>query len=96
MDLQAVLSRLHSLAPELKEAGVRSLFVFGSVARGESDAASDVDLAVEFSRPIGLFEFSGLKLRLEEVLGCKVDLVMPSGLRPEVRDSLMRDAVRAA
>lgn len=81
---------------ELKQAGVSALYVFGSVARNSAGADSDVDLAVEFNRPIDLFAFAGLKARFEEVLGVRVDLVMPSGLRPEMRDRIMREAVRAA
>ena len=96
MELSTVLERLKGLQPALSAAGVSVLYVFGSVARGEASSRSDVDLAVEFNRPIGLFEYAGLKRQLEDTLGCRVDLVMPSGLRSEVRDRIMKDAVRAA
>ena len=61
---------------------VRSLALFGSVARGEAGADSDVDLLVEFSRPIGLLHVSATALFLEEVLGRPVDLVLRRALLP--------------
>ncbi|MCC7491197.1 MAG: nucleotidyltransferase family protein [Fimbriimonadaceae bacterium] len=87
------------LAPrraELRQRGVRSLRVFGSVARGEASEASDVDLLVEFSEPIGLFAYAGLQADLEDWLGVPVDLVTESGLRPEVRPTALAEAVLAA
>lgn len=53
---------------------VKSLALFGSVARDEARQDSDVDLLVEFSHPVGLFEFIGLQQFLEFLLGCPVDL----------------------
>ena len=96
MELAAVLERLRAIRPQLAERGVCRLLVFGSVARGESHAASDVDLAVDFDRPIGLFAFAGVKRLVEEALQTKVDLVMLAGLRPAMRDSVLKEAVLAA
>jgi len=56
---------------ELRHAGVRTLSLFGSVVRGEAGPESDVDLLVEFDRPVGLFELVGLQLRLEDWLGAR-------------------------
>ena len=75
--------------------GVRSLEIFGSVARGEAAGASDVDLLVAFDRPIGLFHFFRVQRRLEQILGCPVDLVMRAAVKPQLRDRIFRDAVRA-
>ena len=75
--------------------GVRSLALFGSIVRGEARSDSDVDLLVEFERPIGLFEFVRLKLYLEEVLGRPVDLVTPEAVRPALRERVVKEAVRA-
>lgn len=80
---------------ELAQMGVRSLALFGSVARDEAEPDSDVDLLVEFSRPVGLFEFFGLQQRLEEILGTRVDLGMPGALKPRMRSRVLREAVRA-
>ncbi len=80
----------------LKKYGVCSISVFGSVARDRIRKNSDVDLLVEFDRPIGLFEFARLKIHLEELLGRKVDLVTPEALRKELRENILREAIRAA
>jgi predicted nucleotidyltransferase len=76
---------------------VARLAVFGSVARNEATAASDVDILVEF-RPdarIGLFEFARLRRDLSEILGCEVDLVTPEALHPSMRESILREAIYA-
>jgi len=72
---------------------VDSLAVFGSVARGVASPQSDVDILVEFNRPVGLFEFIRLKHFLEQVTGCQVDLVTPDALRPVMRERIMREAI---
>jgi predicted nucleotidyltransferase len=79
---------------ELAELGVRSLEIFGSVARGDAAPGSDVDLLVEFDRPIGLFHFFRVQRRLEQILGCRPDLVMRDAVRPQLRDRIFREAVR--
>ena len=72
---------------------MKSLAVFGSVARGEATDRSDIDLLVEFNQPIGLFEFIRLKYYLETLIGSKVDLVTPDALHPALRDSILNEAV---
>lgn len=81
---------------ELRDLGVRSLALFGSVARDEAQPGSDVDALIEFDHPVGFFHLFEVQERLEEMLGCKVDLVTPGGLRPEIRDAILSEAVRAA
>jgi hypothetical protein len=73
---------------------VASLTLFGSVARNEARQDSDVDILVEFSQPVGLFHFIELQQRLEEILGCKVDLGTPRSLKPYVKDRVMHEAIR--
>jgi predicted nucleotidyltransferase len=90
-----VQRRLSEQRAELARLGVRSLDLFGSVARGESTADSDVDLLVEFDQPIGLFHFFRVQRRLEQILGCRVDLVMREAVKPQLRDRIFREAVRA-
>lgn len=62
------------------EYGVKRIGLFGSYAQGEPDEASDVDLVVEFERPIG-FRFVELAEYLENLLGRRVDLLTPAGIQ---------------
>jgi len=86
-----VLQEHHS---ELRDRfGVKSLALFGSAARGEARIRSDVDLLVEFDKPVGLFEFIDLKLFLEQLLGRHVDLGTPESLRPRLRERVLAEAI---
>lgn len=75
---------------------VKSLSIFGSTARDEAGPDSDVDVLVEFTEIVSLFELAGLKLDLEELLGCRVDVVTANGLRRNHREEILKEAVRAA
>jgi hypothetical protein len=77
-----------------KEFHVKEIGVFGSYARGEAGSKSDVDILVEFSKPIG-WEFLDLKEYLEGILGITVDLVTVKGLKTQMRDRVLRDVVYA-
>lgn len=96
MDRDEILALLKSRKRQLKKFGVHSLSVFGSFARNQGRKNSDVDILVDFEKPVGLFEFARLQLYLEETLGRKVDLVTPEALRAELRDDILREAIRAA
>ncbi len=96
MELAQVKVILSAHQDELRAMGVKSLAVFGSVARGEARPDSDVDLLVEFNRPIGLFKFVEVKEYLESILGCAVDLGTPKSIRPQLRERILSEAVRAA
>ena len=78
--------------PILKRRAVKRAGVFGSSARGENDAR-DVDMLVEMTRPYGLFSFLSLKNELEDALGVKVDLVEYAGIKPKLREGILRDEV---
>ena len=93
MDINSVSLILHKHQADLDQFSVKSLAVFGSVARGEATESSDIDLLVEFSQPVGLFEFIRLKYYLENLIGSKVDLVTPDALHPALRDSILNEAV---
>lgn len=73
--------------------GARNARVFGSVARGQADAASDVDLLVEMEPGRSLFDLGGLQYELERLLGCPVDVVTEQGLKARIRDRVLREAV---
>jgi uncharacterized protein len=96
MNLKTVSALLKRHQADLHQRGVKSLAVFGSLARGEATAASDIDVLVEFDRPVGLFEFIRLKLYLEELTGRHVDLVTPDALRPAMRAEILSEAVHVA
>ena len=73
--------------------GAHNVRVFGSVARGEADAQSDIDLLVEFKQWTTLLGHAALIYELEELLGVKVDVVSDRGLRERVRDRVLNEAV---
>ena len=73
--------------------GVKSLALFGSVARNEARLDSDVDLLVEFSRPVGLFGLFRLQDHLEKLLGCPVDLGTPASLKPRIRTQVLTERI---
>ncbi|MBF2090868.1 MAG: nucleotidyltransferase family protein [Synechococcales cyanobacterium K44_A2020_017] len=95
MEKQLVLDKLSAHKDRLDEFAVKALFLFGSVAQDEATANSDVDFLVEFTRPVGLFTLLGLKGYLEELLGCSVDVGTPSSLRPHLRETVLKEAIRA-
>jgi len=68
-------------------------YLFGSYARGEQTSDSDIDLLVEFSEPIGLFGFVDLEEYLEELFGKDIDLGTPKGLKPYIKDKILKEAV---
>lgn len=95
-DPRTILDRLRADERTLKaDFAVRSLAVFGSAARGEARPASDIDLLVEFDRPIGLLHFSRTARHLTALLGVPVDLVLRRAVLPELRDDILHDAVDA-
>lgn len=96
MKCDEVLEILRSHQSQLREHGIASLSVFGSVVRDAAVDSSDVDLLVEFNRPVGLFAFVRTRRYLAELLGCEVDLVTPDALKPAMRDNILKEAVRAA
>ncbi len=73
--------------------GAHNVRVFGSVARGEADEQSDIDLVVEFEPGRSLLDHAALWLELQELLGCKVDVVSDRGIKPRIRDRVLREAV---
>lgn len=92
MELKQVDHLLLQNRLELDRHGVKSLAVFGSVARGEATENSDLDVLVEFSRPVGLFEFIRLKKFLEDLTENQVDLVTQDALHPAMRESILSEA----
>lgn len=96
MQLETLRARLAGGRGLLDQFGVARLDVFGSVALGTATAGSDIDLLVEFTRPIGLIEFAGLQQALSDLVGGHVDLVTRAALKPQLRERILGEAVRAA
>lgn len=88
-----VLTTVRAHQPMLQEMGVKSLRLFGSVARDEATSDSDVDFLVDFFEPIGFFQLFRVQHYLEDVLGCEIDLGMADALRENLRELVLEDAI---
>ncbi len=73
--------------------GASNVRVFGSVARGEADEQSDIDLLVDLEPGRSLFDLAGLLVDLEDLLGCNVDVVPEDSLRERIRGRVLKEAV---
>jgi len=90
------LRTLAEVKEELKEQyGVKRIGLFGSIVRGEQTPESDIDVLVEFDRPIGFFKFLELEDYLAERLGQKVDLVSTKALKPRIGAQILKEVVNA-
>jgi hypothetical protein len=94
---ESVILTLQSHEAELRRAGIRHLSLFGSVARGNPDTDSDVDLAADFDPGAGmdLFRLSALERRISEILGRRVDLLPEPVEKPRLQANIDRDRRRA-
>ncbi len=72
---------------------VKEIGIFGSYVREENKADSDIDLLVEFSEPISLFEFIDLEEYIQNLIGIKVDLVSKKGLKPGIGRYILNEVV---
>ena len=95
--LQPALAVLRSHADELRRRGVRRAAVFGSVARGQATAASDIDVLVELddAARLDLLDYIAIRERLAELLGEPIDVVNRRTLKPLLRDRILHEAVYA-
>lgn len=94
--LDQALQAASDLASRLKERHVRRIGVFGSVARGEARADSDVDYLVEMTVEGDLFDLVAVKTMLQERLGCAVDVVPLGGLKSDVKQRILAEVRYAA
>jgi len=91
---QDILSSLEKLKGEvIQEYSVKTLGLFGSVARSEETDESDIDLLVEFSKPVGFVTFMRLEHFLSERLGTRVDLVTQDSLKPVIRQDVLAEVI---
>ena len=73
--------------------GAYNVRIFGSVARGKTGKDSDVDILVEIEKGRSLLDLGGLLMDLQELLGCRVDVVTAQGLRPRICNRVLGEAV---
>lgn len=97
LDRDEVLMRLRRHEPALRAMGVRHLSLFGSVARREAGAGSDVDVLLDIdpSMPVSLLGIVHIQDDLRRLLGCDVDVAEAAALKPAMRESVLREAVGA-
>lgn len=97
MTSREALRRLNRHRERLRPFSVRHIAVFGSTARDQATLHSDVDVLVEFDpeAKVGLFTFVRLLDYLSDVMGTRIDLATPGALRPEMREQILAEAVRA-
>ena len=97
MEKNQIILKLTENQELLNRYGVKEVRLFGSVARDQANEDSDVDLLVEFepTAHIGLFEFSRLRHELSQLLECDVDLVTPNALHRNLKESILKEAIRA-
>ena len=87
MSVEEIRSKI---LPILQSYGASRVGLFGSAARGDMNAESDVDILVDIPKNISLFDFVEIKQRLEEILEKKVDLVEYQTLKPVLREKILQ------
>lgn len=94
MNIKTIADILKQHSQSLKRDFQVSRFgIFGSVARGNAKKTSDIDILVEFSRPIGLFKFIALEEQLKLLLHKDVDLVTKNALKPAIKQEILNQAI---
>jgi predicted nucleotidyltransferase len=93
-DRDEILGVLEREGAAFRKLGVRRLGLFGSAARGSSGAQSDLDFVVEFEAK-SFDRYMDLKLLLERLFGCRVDLVLSDVIKPRLRKTILGEAVYA-
>jgi uncharacterized protein len=91
---EAILKVLEEHRDTIHGYGVRRLGLFGSCARGECVEASDLDFVVEFERK-SFDAYMDLKAFLEELFGCRVDLILADAIKPRLRATILGEAIHA-
>ena len=90
---EVVLPNRDKILQLAEQYGARRVRVFGSVARRQDDAGSDIDFLVDMEPGRSLFDLGGLLVDLEKLLNSKVDVVTERGLKERIRDRVVNEAV---
>jgi predicted nucleotidyltransferase len=89
---EIIVSRKEQILALAAKYGASNVRVFGSVARGTADENSDVDFLVNLAPGRSLFDLGGLLYELQKLLDRNVDVITPAGLRPRIRDRVLKEA----
>ncbi len=92
--LDDIMKRHNDINGIAERHNATGIFVFGSCARREDDEDSDIDFLVDFNQNATLFDQIGIRFELEDLFGCKVDVVSRRGLAPEISDAIQMEAVK--
>ena len=94
MELKSLLKQKREQVLETAaQYGAYDIHVFGSVARGDANASSDIDLLVRLEPGRSFMDLGGLLYDLQNLLGTQVDVVTEEGLRKRIRESVLREAI---
>jgi len=95
MTRDEAIAALKAQEPELRARGLTHVALFGSTARNEAGADSDIDLLIDYDRTskFSLFDLMDVVDHLKDVLGCPVEVAFERKLRPRVRERVLRDAI---
>jgi uncharacterized protein len=97
VDRQSVLESLKLHRPEINDRfAIKDLAIFGSIARDEAGADSDIDILVAFEGRADFDRFMELRFYLEDLLGARVDLVTQKAVRPPIRPNIEKDLIHVA
>lgn len=91
--LEKVQTQRHTILSIAQSYGASNLRIFGSVARGDADSDSDLDLLVDLEQGRSLFDLGGLAMDLQALLECRVDVVAEKGLKQRIRDRVLQEAI---
>ena len=92
MDTAALFEKKKEILKIAAKHGARNIRIFGSVARGETRSDSDVDFLVDMEPGRTLFDMGGLLMDLRDLLGLQVDVVTEQGLKPRIRERVLKEA----
>lgn len=90
---QILRTRRDEIVPLAARYGAHNVRVFGSVARGVADEQSDLDLLVDLDPDRSLMDLGGLLMELQDLLGIRVDVMTERGLRPRIREAVLKEAI---
>ena len=91
-ELQKIQQKKEEILVVAQQHGIMNIRIFGSVARGDDNLQSDIDLLVDLEKGRTLFDLGGALIQLQDLLGCKVDIVTERGLHWYLREKIMKEA----